>query len=355
MMGTYRRHRMTAAVIAGLTLASALPALAVPAAAAGQTLTYSDYGTERGVQGIALTKFAEQLQDMTDGDLKLRITFGGALIALRDVLRGVGDGVADMGTVVAVSTPIELFNFRVGDLPMGSSDPWVGMKVMQELAATNETIKREFAAQNVRLIANFTTTAVVLICTEPVKTLADLNGRKVRANPPHSLAFEAFGAIPVSVAFTDVYQSLDRGLIDCAQTYIPAIIPFRHFEVAKHVTILDFGQNLGFGAVMNERSFQRLPADRQATLLKAASDLATASARLNVETTASARTQLEAAYGVTFHALSADDHARLLDAGKITVDAFLDKGDPAVLEQFQALQATYQAEFEREGYPWARK
>ncbi|GGB49981.1 hypothetical protein GCM10011505_33860 [Tistrella bauzanensis] len=45
----------------------------------------------------------------------------------------------------------------------------------------------------------------------------------------------------------------------------------------------------------------------------------------------------------------------MLDAGKITVDAFLDKGDPAVLEQFQALQATYQAEFEREGYPWARK
>ncbi|GGB49975.1 hypothetical protein GCM10011505_33850 [Tistrella bauzanensis] len=96
MMGTYRHHRMTAAVVAGLTLASALPALAVPAAAAGQTLTYSDYGTARGVQGIALTKFAEQLQDMTDGDLKLRITFGGALIALRDVLRGVGDGVADM-------------------------------------------------------------------------------------------------------------------------------------------------------------------------------------------------------------------------------------------------------------------
>ncbi|WP_372084115.1 C4-dicarboxylate TRAP transporter substrate-binding protein [Tistrella mobilis] len=352
MMGTYKRLRMAAVVTAGFTLAAFN--LAAPAAA-GQTLTYSEYGTERGVQGIVLAKFADQLREATDGELNVRITYGAALIALRDVLRGVGDGVADMGTVVGVSTPAELFNFRVGDLPMGSSDPWVGMKVMQELAATNPTIKREFADQNVRLIANFTTTPVVLICTSPVTGLADLKGRKVRANPPHSLAFEAFGAIPVSVAFTDVYQSLDRGLIDCAQTYVNAIIPFRHFEVAKHVTILDFGQNLAFGVVMNERSFRRLPAERQAALLKAADALSTAGARLNIETIASARAELESSHGVIFHTLSPEDHARLLEAGKITVDAFLEKGDPAVLDQFKALQAKYQAELATEGYPWTRK
>ncbi|WP_372052723.1 C4-dicarboxylate TRAP transporter substrate-binding protein (plasmid) [Tistrella mobilis] len=347
MTGTFQRLRSIAVVTAGLALAT--PAMA------GQTLTYSEYGPERAILGTTLNKFAQDLRDATDGDLTVRITYGGALIALRDVLRGLGDGVADMGTVVAVSTPVELFNFRVGDLPMGSSDPWVGMKVMQELAATNPTIRREFADQNLRLIANFTTTAVVLICTEPLKTLADLKGRKVRSNPPHSFAFEHFGAISTSVAFTDVYQSLDRGLIDCAQTYIPSIIPYRHFEVAKHVTLLDFGQNLGLATAINERRFQRLTADQQAKLLDAADRLSVNTARLNIDTIASARAQLENSYGVTFHTLSPEDHARLLDAGKITVDAFLEKGDPAVLDQFMALQAKYRAELETEGYPWTRK
>lgn len=323
--------------------------------AEAKTLSYSEYGPEHSSLGPNLKIFAEDVARATDGALKVQTTFGGALIAVRDVLRGVGDGVADMGSIVAVMTPSELFNFRVGDLPIGNSDPWVGMSVMQELAATNDTIKGEFAAQNVKLIANFTTTEVVLICSKPVASLDDLKGLKIRSNPPHSLALKAFGAIPVSMGFPEVYQALDRGLITCAQTYVTAIMPYRHFEVAKHVLRLDFGQNLAFGAIINQQTFDKLDASQQAALLEAGRSLSLNGAKTNVETLKNARDTLENDYGVEFHSLSQEDHARLMEAGGITLDSFLAKGDPAVLDQFKALQAKYTAEFEANGYPWDAK
>ena len=237
---TRKTLKCTAGMVSALALCAGM-------ASAKTTLTFAQYGPDRGWQAEVLKDFAAQIEEETGGEVTVRITYGGALVATRDVLRGVSDGVADMGTAIGVYTPAELFNFRVGDLPIGSVDPWVGMSAMMELTDTNETVKGEFDAQNTVFLADFTTTEVVLSCTEPVDSLDDFQGMKMRANPPHSLAFEAFGAVPVSVAITDVYQSLDRGLITCAQTYLPTIIPYRQYEVAKHVTTLDFGQNLAFG------------------------------------------------------------------------------------------------------------
>jgi TRAP-type C4-dicarboxylate transport system substrate-binding protein len=336
----------TAMVAAGVLSASAVLANA-------KTLNFAQYGPDRGFQAEIVKQFAEDVKAATDGEVDVRITFGGALIDTRDVLRGVSDGVADLGSFIAVYTPAELFNFRVGDLPIGNVDPWIGASAMQELYETNDVIKGEFDKQNTILISNFTTTEVVLSCTEPVDSLDKFQGMKMRANPPHSLAFEKFGAAPVSVAITDVYQSLDRGVITCAQTYIPTIIPYRQYEVAKHVTTLDFGQNLAFGVVMNKRSFDGLTPEQQAAIKEAGRKLTEAYARESINTIAQSRAELEKEHGVTFHTLSPEDHKRLVDAGQVTVDAFLEKGDQGVLDQFIALEEKYESTLDEKGYPWA--
>ncbi|MEN2977630.1 C4-dicarboxylate TRAP transporter substrate-binding protein (plasmid) [Tistrella bauzanensis] len=331
-------------------------ALGLPAreAAARTSLSLTQYGPDRGWQADLLKAYAERVREASGGELDIRITFGGALIAAKDVLRGVGDGVADLGSFIAVYTPAELFNYRVGDLPVGSTDPWVGNASMMELARTNPVVKGEFDAQNTVLLANSTATEVVLICKEPLTALDQLDGMKLRANPPHSLAFETFGAVMVSVTTPDVYQALDRGLIACAQTYVPTILPYRQYEVAPHVTMLDFGQNLAFGLVMNKRKFERLTPALQQVLVQAGEAYSVDYARHSLESFNQIKTELASDHGVTFHTLSDADHDRLTAAGQDTVEAFLDRGDPGVLQQFQALQKTYTAELQADGYPWAR-
>jgi hypothetical protein len=60
--------------------------------------------------------------------------WGGSLLGGKDTLKGVGDGVADMGTVVGFFTPRELRAYNIGDLPVDNSDMWIGLRAMYDLA-----------------------------------------------------------------------------------------------------------------------------------------------------------------------------------------------------------------------------
>lgn len=338
----------------GVATATALMAFAAGTAAAETILRYAEYGPDRGTTAELLRAFGEEIEAGTNGEVKVQFVFGGALINAKDVLRGVGDGVADMGTAVGVYTPSELFNFRVGDLPIGIDDPWVGVTAMYELAHSNATIRAEFEQQQVVPIANFSTTELILVCREPFERLEQFDGMKVRANPPHATAFEAFGSTTVSMPFPEIYQSLDRGLIACAQTYWGSIEPYRHYEVAKYVTTLDFGQNLGFGVVMNKRRFDALPAEQRQVIVEAGRKLTQDYARQAIESNAEVAARLEKENGVEILQISADDRERLLEAGRATIEQFKEKGDPEVFEAFSALMLKYEAERKEKGYPWTR-
>ena len=100
------------------------------------------------------------------------------------------------------------------------------------------------------------------------------------------------------------------------------------------------------------KSLERLSPEHQEVIWQAGRDLALSSARHSIEDLEQTRETLQNEHGVTFHTLSEEDHGKLVEAGQITLDAFLEKGDPAVLEQFKALQAKYSAELAEKGYPW---
>src|SRR5690606_31004763 len=56
----------------------------------------------------------------------------------------------------------------------------------------------------------------VLACAEPLTTLEDLKGKQIRVGPQAQFGqIEALGATPVAVAFADLYESLQRGIVDC--------------------------------------------------------------------------------------------------------------------------------------------
>src|SRR5690625_2217995 len=107
--------------------------------AEARTLTFSDYGPNQGVRAKALEWFADQVQERSDGDLKIQFYWGGSLLSGKDTLKGVGDGVADMGTVIGFFTPRELETYNIiGDYP-GNGDVWVGLRAMYDFANENKS------------------------------------------------------------------------------------------------------------------------------------------------------------------------------------------------------------------------
>ena len=71
--------------------------------------------------------------------------------------------------------------------------------------------------------------------SKPVNSVADLKGLKVRTpqNPTHIELFKAFGAIPVPVAWPEVYLALQQHTVDAAATALPSAYDAKHYEVTK--------------------------------------------------------------------------------------------------------------------------
>lgn len=337
------KRTLMAATAAAMTLTAS--------AEAAQVLRFAEFGPNRGWRADVQAWLAEEIEARSNGELKLNTSFGGSLIKARDVLDGVGDGLADLGTIVGVYTPKKLGNYRVGDIPTGNDDAYVGLMAMYDLANESDAIKAEFDRENVVYIGNFTSSTVLLACKEPVTKLSDLDGLKVRANPPHADVFRDAGAVIVAMPFPEVYQSLDKGVIDCAQTYWTAIYAYKHHEVAKHITTLNWSQNMSFGVVMNRDVFNDLTPEQQEMMRGIGRDLTVLSAKLTIESTASLKDAIGQDPGVTIHTLEPASQAELIEAGLATAKDF--DGEQAVLDAYLSLVKTYAGELAEKGYPWA--
>ena len=328
-------------------------AFLMPLSAQAQTvLNYSHFGPDRGFEAEVLKQFTADVKEATGGEIDIRVTYGGALLSVPESARGVGARVADMATIVMPFTPAETVNYRVVDLPINPTDPWVAVKAANELVATNDIVRGEFDKMNLTHLGNFATTEIVFICNKEVSDIDDLKGAKFRIQPPTSTQFGEFGVVSVSVSVPEVYQALDRGFVVCAQTYLTAVLPFRHYEVAKNILEVHQGEAMSYGVFINKGVFEGLSEANRAALAAAGQAASENYARLALEEIKRARKVLTEEHGVTFHQLAADDQATLDAARSITVDAFKQNANESVLADFLALSEKYQKEFEANGYPW---
>jgi TRAP-type C4-dicarboxylate transport system substrate-binding protein len=95
---------------------------------------------------------------------------------------------------------------------------------------------------NVKLLTLWPYPLQILYCREPVDSLDDLKGRRIRV---HSTALstlvEAIGGIAVSIPFAEVYTSLQRGVADCAATSSVAGNTQKWYEVTQQIVTLPLG------------------------------------------------------------------------------------------------------------------
>lgn len=334
-------------------------ALILSAGTAGaQTFFVGEAGPNRGARGESLNFFAEQVEELSDGEMTLDIQWGGALFKAGAALSGIADGVADMGTIIAVYFPKEMSPYRIADMPLENADAWVGMKATDEIMRTHDGIKEAMAAQNLVYLGTFTTSAVHIGCqgTE-IRSVEDIDGLKVRGVGAYGDTFGDFGANLVSMSIYDAYQALDSGLLDCSQTYSYATAALKQEEVIDSYTLLDWGQTGALGIFMNKQAFDRLDADRQDILMEAGASMSDELGRLiTADNAAAVETMREA--GVEIIELPDAERAKLIEGGAKYVDEWVEQvggmglDGQEMLATYKDLLAKYAAERDENGYPW---
>jgi len=350
--------------LAAVTLAAAtLVASASLAQAQTRVLRYADFGPDRGSRAEVIKWMDSEMRARSDGALGLDITWGGTLLGAKNAIDGVGNGVADLASVVPVYEPGKLTAWRVSDVRQ-IADEYVGMMATYELMTQNEAAIKNFADQGVRYVSNFTTGPTQLLSREQITNLDELKGKKVRATGSFGKAFEANGAAAVSMSQPDVYQALSTGTIDGTASYAYVINSYKQYEVATHLTTIDMGQNLGWGIVMNGRVWDSFSPEQQTMMTELGQDATLYMAQKMYEDRTQIMDTLRAGVdGITIVEHDGDPAMKsaLIEAaesaGMEWMGGARDQGLPAddLLAAFDAAVAKYHKEMEVQGYPWAKK
>jgi TRAP-type C4-dicarboxylate transport system substrate-binding protein len=294
---------------------------------AAQTINWvyaNGYAKDHMQVGVLADEFIAKIDAATDGRLKIRHVAGGALLKPENMIEGIRGRVANMGsTVVAFfpgQLPISATMAGLVDLDYGNKLDFEGiMTITSQLLNDVPEFSAEYENLGLKVIWFVPSPAYAVISNEPITDVASMQGKKIRTfgNILPKL-IEAGGAVPLSVAFGEIYTSLQTRLIDGALTDPPAMLTGKFHEVAKN--LVTFGPGFGaFTAIapvayfVNLEDWNALPADVQEAVLRVASDMTPIGAAKMSELSNGALDQLRA-NGVTVHHLSQEQTDALAKA-----------------------------------------
>lgn len=207
---------------------------------------------------------SDQLSEATGGDTTIRVYPGGELGAgpVKQYDRVI-DGVADIVYALPGYTAAQFKQTLMVELP-GMVTP--GKNPTEAVWDNIDMLDKEF--RRTKLLGLWTAQeAVLLMAEKPVRTLADLEGLKIRVPSKNTgRVVEAWGATPVSQPISQVYTSMETGVIDGVLVDASVLKSFKLGEVTSYITTGMNATNSMFMLVMNRDSWNDLDSETQAKL-----------------------------------------------------------------------------------------
>ena len=91
---------------------------------------------------------------------------------------------------------------------------------------------------------------------------------RIQSSKVSDAQMRALGAIPQVMAFSEVYQALQTGVVDGTENPISNLYTQKMHEVQKHLTLTNHGY-LGYAVIVNKKFWDGLPADVRTQLEQA--------------------------------------------------------------------------------------
>ncbi|WP_158971336.1 TRAP transporter substrate-binding protein [Chachezhania sediminis] len=208
------------------------------------------YGNAGGPQTVSNTfnlAFSNAMKDKTGGEISFEI-FAGTLGGEKDLIESMALGSLDIYN--GAYTGIEEFDILYS--PYFFKNAVQAKKVMEsEIGAKCSAALTE--RYDAKLLGVGRLGSYNLMLKDPITSLDDLKGRKIRA-PQIKGCIEAlshFGAIPTPIPFNEVYLSLQSGIVDGVLTALNPAVQFKFYEVCKYVVVPDFGLALDKEVISN--------------------------------------------------------------------------------------------------------
>ena len=211
--------------------------------------------------------WVKRVEEATKGRVKIQVYPSQTLAKGPDMWRAVKSGIVDIGWCFhgywPDMTPLA-DALTLPFLPFATADK--GSSVMWQLFEKFPAMQKDF--NDVKVLMIWTSDPYILLTKQkPVKTLEDWKGLKVRATGgPPTDQVKALGGVPMLIPMPDVYDALDKGVIDGASVPWEAIHGFRFYEVGRHYTVVPMSAVV-LSLTMNKAKWNSLPKDIQDAIM----------------------------------------------------------------------------------------
>jgi len=212
-------------------------------------------------KGKAAEMFAKKAGELTQGKVKVEVYANSTLYKDKEEMEALQLGAVQMlAPSLAKFGPLGVKEFEVFDLPFVFNGYDDLHKVTNGAVGKNLLAKLE--PKGIKGLAFWDNGFKSFSANTPIKTPADLKGKKMRIQSSKVLEeqMRSVGSLPQVMAFSEVYQALQTGVVDGTENPISNLYTQKMHEVQKHLTLTDHGY-LGYAVIVNKKFWEGLPAD----------------------------------------------------------------------------------------------
>lgn len=212
-------------------------------------------------KGKAAEMFAKKAAELTKGQVKVEVYANSTLYKDKEEMEALQLGAVQMlAPSLAKFGPLGVKEFEVFDLPFIFSNYDDLRKVTN--GAVGKQLLAKLEPKGIRGLAYWDNGFKSFSANTPIKAPADLKGKKMRIQSSKVLEeqMRTLGSMPQVMAFSEVYQALQTGVVDGTENPISNLYTQKMHEVQKHLTQTEHGY-LGYAVIVNKKFWDGLPAD----------------------------------------------------------------------------------------------
>ena len=256
-----------------ILLATAICALAFGVTSAKAedpiVLKFSHVVAPNTPKGKGADKFKELAEKYTHGKVKVEVYPNSSLYKDKEELEALQLGAVQMlAPSMAKFGPMGVKEFEVYDIPYIVPNR-AAVKAVNE-GPVGQKLLKLLEPKGMIGLAFWDNGFKQMSANKPLKKPEDYKGLKFRIQSSKVIdaQFRALGAIPQVMAFSEVYQALQTGVVDGQENTASNMYTQKFDEVQKYTTLTNHGY-LGYALIVNKKFWDGLPADIRTQLTKA--------------------------------------------------------------------------------------
>jgi len=215
---------------------------------------------------VTLPKVFETIAKETNGAITWKLVPGGQLANPKTTFQAVSDGLMASGLGISTYVPnvVPSLNTIYSTLVFGDDVVAASGAALETLTLHCPSCLAEFRKINIVPLSGWTSAPYMLACREPIKSLADMKGKRIRATGGSTELMTMAGAVPVSATLPEAVGLLQRGGLDCQFGVHTWLKTFGYADVAKHLTNYPLGlTGPAIGLMMNRDAWSKLSVEQK--------------------------------------------------------------------------------------------